>query len=298
MGMNLSVAQKALCEELGIKIEEKTNGEYVLTIEDAEILSGNEADISEYLERMVEAQNIVAQEKTGNAIKKLREENKISIRDFAYSILKTPEELELIESGRIRPDNATLSLIGNMFGVSASALKEGELKELATRNDIHKILKNIEDLLTEIKHDNAEMREFIQKWNLTEVYEQTKVEKAETKAEEQQQTDAKMADESLSRYTVVPRSATIHASSHTSGKEMEDGYYVVVDTYTGEIVTDVNGMEQQFTSQAAALAFAVTLEQNMNKAAEAEQNVEIDTELIENMENEPNKDAPEVKMKM
>lgn len=297
MGMNLSVAQKALCEELGIKIEEKTNGEYVLTIEDAEILSGNDADISEYLERMVEAQNIVAQGKTGNAIKKLREENKISIRDFAYSILKTPEELELIESGRIRPDNATLSLIGNMFGVSASALKEGELKELAARNDIHKILKNIEDLLTEIKHDNAEMREFIQKWNLTEVYEQTKVEKAETKAEEQQ-TDTKMADESLSRYTVVPRSATIHASSHTSGKEMEDGYYVVVDTYTGEIVTDVNGMEQQFTNQAAALAFAVTLEQNMNKATEAEQNVEIDTELIENMENEPDKDAPEVKMKM
>ena len=295
MNMNLSHAQRALCEELGIKISEETEGEYVLTINDSEILRGDETDISEYLERMVEAQNTIAQEKTGAAIRNLREENKISVREFAYSVFKTPEEMELIENGKIRPDSATINLIGNMFGVSASALKEGKIEELTSRSDIQKLLKNIEKLLTEIRQDNAEMKEFIRKWNLTEDYGQSKQEKAETETVEEQQKDVKTADESISRYTVIPKSATVH----TSGEEKEDGYYVVVDTYTGEVVTDLNGMEQQFTSEAAALAYALVLEkQSIKMSEEPDQNVETELQTEQSMENEPEQETPAMKMKM
>lgn len=288
--MNLLIEQKALCEELGIRIKEEA-GEYVLTIQDAEILRGNENDLFNYLERMVVAQNTISQEKMGNLIKNLREENNISISDFAYSIFKTPEELELIESGRIKPDKATLNLIGNMFGVSSSALEAGELKELRTRRDIRDLLKNIEELLLEIKHDNAEMREFIHKWNLTEEYEQKKEERAEVKIEEQYTDDVKTADESLSRYTVVPKSATLH----TMGKEMSDGYYVVVDTYTGEVVMDEDGMERQFVTEAEALAYATILEKQTEKMVEEE----VVDELPEPLEeSEMEKELSEMKMKM
>lgn len=260
--MNLSIAQKAFCEELGIRAKEVGGGEYVLAIQDVEIYKGNEKEIFAYLDQLLDAQDTILQEKVGKAIKALREQNEISAADFAYSILKSPEELNLIENGRMIPDDDTLNLLSNMFGVSLLGLKQGEIRELKSRSEIRDILKNIEQLLEEIRRDNAYLKNFIQKWNLSEIYEQNKGEKKETLAEEE--AEIKYSGETLTRYIATKKN---NYAAQTSGEEQQNEYYVIVDTYTGEVVSDINGMEKQFANEAAALAYAAMLEKQAEPEA-------------------------------
>ena len=111
------------------------------------------------------------------------------------------------------------------------------------------------------------------------------MEKNQSKAETE-----KTPDESLNRYTVIPRNLT-----HAPEKSENEGYYVVVDTYTGEIVTDQNGMEERFTEEAVALAFAKMLEKQAAKENIAELP---DLDMLEQKddvkEQEPDVNEPEM----
>ena len=132
----------------------------------------------------------------------------------------------------------------------------------------------------------ADIMEPDQKHKNDEKNKNEEMEKNQSKAETE-----KTPDESLNRYTVIPRKLT-----HTPEKAENEGYYVVVDTYTGEIVTDQNGMEERFTEEAVALAFASMLE----KQAAAKENTEElpDLDMLEQKddvkEQEPDVNEPEM----
>lgn len=273
--MKLSKAKQTVVENYGIEIQEET-GDYVIKIGDAEVMRGDEADINGFLDLLDETE---ISEKVGSAIQNLRTKKGFDIPYMAYLLGKTPEELKLIEDGKMMPDENALKKLGNYFGVSARELKKGQVQEILQRNELRDVLNGISEIIASIKENTAELTNYLnelgmladimepnQKQKSNDKTQNEEIEKNESKAETE-----KNPDESLNRYTVIPRNLT-----HTPEKSENEGYYVVVDTYTGEIVTDQNGMEERFTEEAVALAFAAMLEK---------QTAKMDTIELPHMEN-------------
>lgn len=267
--MKLSKAKQTIVEKYGIEIQEE-KGDYVIKIGDAEVMRGDEADINGFLDLLDETE---ISEKVGSAIQNLRTKKGFDIPYMAYLLGKTPEELTLIEEGKMMPDENALKKLGNYFGVSARELKKGQVHEIHQRNELRDVLNGISETIASIKENTTELTNYLnelgmladimepdQKHKNDEKNKNEEMEKNQSKAETE-----KTPDESLNRYTVIPRNLT-----HTPEKAENEGYYVVVDTYTGEIVTDQNGMEERFTEEAVALAFASMLE----KQAAAKENTE------------------------
>lgn len=290
--MKLSKAKQTVIENYGIEIQEE-KGDYVIKIGDAEVMRGDEADINGFLDLLDETE---ISEKVGSAIQNLRTKKGFDIPYMAYLIGKTPEELTLIEEGKMMPDEIALQKLGNYFGVSARELKKGQVQEIKQRNELRDVLKGISEVIASIKENTAELTNYLNELGMLAdiMPEHKNVEKAKNEELEKNQSKAeteKTPDESLNRYTVIPRNLT-----HTPEKAEDEGYYVVVDTYTGEIVTDQNGMEERFTEEAVALAFASMLE----KQAAAKENTEElpDLDMMEQKdvikEQEPDVDEPEM----
>lgn len=267
--MKLSKTKQSVVENYGIEIQEE-KGDYVIKIGDAEVMRGDEADVNGFLDLLDETE---ISEKVGSVIQNLRTKKGFDIPYMAYLIGKTPEELTLIEEGKMMPDEIALQKLGNYFGVSTSKLKKGQVHEIRQRNELRDVLNGISEVIASIKENTAELTNYLnelgmladimepdQKHKNDEKIKNEEMEKNQSKAETE-----KTPDESLNRYTVIPRNLT-----HTPEKSEDEGYYVVVDTYTGEIVTDQNGMEERFTEEAVALAFASMLE----KQAAAKENTE------------------------
>ena len=256
-------------------------------------MRGDEADINGFLDLLDETE---ISEKVGSAIQNLRTKKGFDIPYMAYLIGKTPEELTLIEEGKMMPDEIALQKLGNYFGVSARELKKGQVQEIKQRNELRDVLKGISEVIASIKENTAELTNYLNELGMLAdiMPEHKNVEKAKNEELEKNQSKAeteKTPDESLNRYTVIPRNLT-----HTPEKAEDEGYYVVVDTYTGEIVTDQNGMEERFTEEAVALAFASMLE----KQAAAKENTEElpDLDMLEQKddvkEQEPDVNEPEM----
>ncbi len=290
--MKLSKAKQTIVENYGIEIQEE-KGDYVIKIGDAEVMRGDEADINGFLDLLDETE---ISEKVGSAIQNLRTKKGFDIPYMAYLIGKTPEELTLIEEGKMMPDEIALQKLGNYFGVSARELKKGQVQEIKQRNELRDVLKGISEVIASIKENTAELTNYLNELGMLAdiMPEHKNVEKAKNEELEKNQSKAeteKTPDESLNRYTVIPRNLT-----HTPEKAEDEGYYVVVDTYTGEIVTDQNGMEERFTEEAVALAFASMLE----KQAAAKENTEElpDLDMLEQKddvkEQEPDVNEPEM----
>ncbi len=290
--MKLSKAKQTVIENYGIEIQEE-KGDYVIKIGDAEVMRGDEADVNGFLDLLDETE---ISEKVGSAIQNLRTKKGFDIPYMAYLIGKTPEELTLIEEGKMMPDEIALQKLGNYFGVSARELKKGQVQEIKQRNELRDVLKGISEVIASIKENTAELTNYLNELGMLAdiMPEHKNVEKAKNEELEKNQSKAeteKTPDESLNRYTVIPRNLT-----HTPEKAEDEGYYVVVDTYTGEIVTDQNGMEERFTEEAVALAFASMLE----KQAAAKENTEElpDLDMMEQKdvikEQEPDVDEPEM----
>lgn len=273
--MKLSKAKQTVVENYGIEIQEE-KGDYVIKIGDAEVMRGDEADINGFLDLLDETE---ISEKVGSAIQNLRTKKGFDIPYMAYLLGKTPEELKLIEDGKMMPDENALKKLGNYFGVSARELKKGQVQEILQRNELCDVLNGISEIIASIKENTAELTNYLnelgmladimepnQKQKSNDKTQNEEIEKKQSKAETE-----KNPDESLNRYTVIPRNLT-----HTPEKSENEGYYVVVDTYTGEIVTDQNGMEERFTEEAVALAFAAMLEK---------QTAKMDTIELPHMEN-------------
>ncbi|MCI5878371.1 MAG: hypothetical protein MRZ93_08220, partial [Lachnospiraceae bacterium] len=159
----------------------------------------------------------------------------------------------------------------NYFGVSARELKKGQVHEIHQRNELRDVLNGISETIASIKENTAELTNYLNELGMLAdiMPEHKNVEKAKNEELEKNQSKAettdKTPDESMDRYAVVQRNAT-----HAPEKSENEGYYVVVDTYTGEIVTDQNGMEERFTEEAVALAFAKMLEKQAAKENIAE----------------------------
>lgn len=258
--MKLSKTKQAVVENYGIEIREE-EGDYLVKIGEAEVMRGDEADVNGFLDLLDETE---LSEKIGNAIRGLREKKGFDISHMAYLMEITPVELKLIEKGKKVPDDAALRKLGNYFGISARSLKKGQVREILQHNELRNVLQNISELLADIKKNTAELTSYLNELGILAdiVGEKTKKNKS-VKTEEIEQNKAeaeKTADESLNRYAVVYREAT-----HVSEKKEDEGYYVIVDTYTGEIVTDINGMEERFTEEAVAVAFAAMLEKQAAK---------------------------------
>ena len=290
--MKLSKAKQTVIENYGIEIQEE-KGDYVIKIGDAEVMRGDEADVNGFLDLLDETE---ISEKVGSAIQNLRTKKGFDIPYMAYLIGKTPEELTLIEEGKMMPDEIALQKLGNYFGVSARELKKGQVQEIKQRNELRDVLKGISEVIASIKENTAELTNYLNELGMLAdiMPEHKNVEKAKNEELEKNQSKAeteKTPDESLNRYTVIPRNL-----AHTPEKAEDEGYYVVVDTYTGEIVTDQNGMEERFTEEAVALAFASMLE----KQAAAKENTEElpDLDMMEQKdvikEQEPDVDEPEM----
>lgn len=290
--MKLSKAKQTIVENYGIEIQEE-KGDYVIKIGDAEVMRGDEADVNGFLDLLDETE---ISEKVGSAIQDLRTKKGFDIPYMAYLLGKTPEELTLIEEGKMMPDENALKKLGNYFGVSARELKKGQVQEIKQRNELRDVLKGISEVIASIKENTAELTNYLNELGMLAdiMPEHKNVEKAKNEELEKNQSKAeteKTPDESLNRYTVIPRNLT-----HTPEKAEDEGYYVVVDTYTGEIVTDQNGMEERFTEEAVALAFASMLE----KQAAAKENTEElpDLDMMEQKdvikEQEPDVDEPEM----
>lgn len=290
--MKLSKAKQTVIENYGIELQEE-KGDYVIKIGDAEVMRGDEADVNGFLDLLDETE---ISEKVGSAIQNLRTKKGFDIPYMAYLIGKTPEELTLIEEGKMMPDEIALQKLGNYFGVSARELKKGQVQEIKQRNELRDVLKGISEVIASIKENTAELTNYLNELGMLAdiMPEHKNVEKAKNEELEKNQSKAeteKTPDESLNRYTVIPRNLT-----HTPEKAEDEGYYVVVDTYTGEIVTDQNGMEERFTEEAVALAFASMLE----KQAAAKENTEElpDLDMMEQKdvikEQEPDVDEPEM----
>lgn len=290
--MKLSKTKQSVVENYGIEIQEE-KGDYVIKIGDAEVMRGDEADINGFLDLLDETE---ISEKVGSAIQNLRTKKGFDIPYMAYLIGKTPEELTLIEEGKMMPDEIALQKLGNYFGVSARELKKGQVQEIKQRNELRDVLKGISEVIASIKENTAELTNYLNELGMLAdiMPEHKNVEKAKNEELEKNQSKAeteKTPDESLNRYTVIPRNLT-----HTPEKAEDEGYYVVVDTYTGEIVTDQNGMEERFTEEAVALAFASMLE----KQAAAKENTEElpDLDMLEQKddvkEQEPDVNEPEM----
>lgn len=265
--MKLSKAKQTVIENYGIEIQEE-KGDYVIKIGDAEVMRGDEADINGFLDLLDETE---ISEKVGSAIQNLRTKKGFDIPYMAYLIGKTPEELTLIEEGKMMPDEIALQKLGNYFGVSARELKKGQVQEIKQRNELRDVLKGISEVIASIKENTAELTNYLNELGMLAdiMPEHKNVEKAKNEELEKNQSKAettdKTPDESMDRYAVVQRNAT-----HAPEKSENEGYYVVVDTYTGEIVTDQNGMEERFTEEAVALAFAKMLEKQAAKENIAE----------------------------
>lgn len=264
--MKLSKAKQTIVENYGIEIQEE-KGDYVIKIGDAEVMRGDEADINGFLDLLDETE---ISEKVGSAIQNLRTKKGFDIPYMAYLIGKTPEELTLIEEGKMMPDENALKKLGNYFGVSARELKKGQVHEIHQRNELRDVLNGISETIASIKENTTELTNYLNELGMLAdiMPEHKNVEKAKNEELEKNQSKAeteKTPDESLNRYTVIPRNLT-----HTPEKAEDEGYYVVVDTYTGEIVTDQNGMEERFTEEAVALAFAKMLEKQAAKEDIAE----------------------------
>lgn len=266
--MKLSKAKQTVIENYGIEIQED-KGDYLIKIGDAEVMRGDASDINGFLDLLDETE---VSEKVGSAIQNLRTKKGFDIPYMAYLLGKTPEELKLIEEGKMMPDDNALKKLGNYFGVSARELKKGQVQEIRQRNELRDVLNGISEVLASIKENTAELKNYLnelgmladimepkQKHKSDEKTKNNEIERNQSKAETE-----KTPDESLNRYAVVPRNLT-----HVPEKSENDGYYVVVDTYTGEIVTDQNGMEERFTEEAVAFAFAGMLE----KQASAKENI-------------------------
>ena len=265
--MKLSKAKQTIVENYGIEIQEE-KGDYVIKIGDAEVMRGDEADINGFLDLLDETE---ISEKVGSAIQNLRTKKGFDIPYMAYLLGKTPEELKLIEDGKMMPDENALKKLGNYFGVSARELKKGQVQEIKQRNELRDVLKGISEVIASIKENTAELTNYLNELGMLAdiMPEHKNVEKAKNEELEKNQSKAettdKTPDESMDRYAVVQRNAT-----HAPEKSENEGYYVVVDTYTGEIVTDQNGMEERFTEEAVALAFAKMLEKQAAKENIAE----------------------------
>ena len=288
--MTLSKAKQDICNKYGLSIKEEQE-EYVLIFKDAEIARGDEMDISNFLNQLSENE---AHTKMGEAIQSLREQRGISLTDFAYMISASEKEVELLENGNLMPEDMKMNQISGIFGVSAQELKKGNVVKFPTQEEMMSVLQNIEQLLLDIKKDNAELKNFLKRWNLEEVYQS---EKSLAHTPEVKEESMKTPDESMHRYTAVPQSQT-HGGSGAK-ESPQDGYYVVVDTYTGEVVTNPEGYEETFTEEAVALAFAAMLEKQADRESQEETPAlamlgEKEQDLVEEAAN----DMPEQAVKM
>ena len=155
--MKLSKTKQFVVENYGIEIQEE-KGDYVIKIGDAEVMRGDEADINGFLDLLDETE---ISEKVGSAIRDLRTKKGFDIPYMAYLLGKTPEELTLIEEGKMMPDENALKKLGNYFGVSARELKKGQVHEIHQRNELRDVLNGISETIASIKENTAELTNYL-----------------------------------------------------------------------------------------------------------------------------------------
>ncbi|MGF7085038.1 helix-turn-helix domain-containing protein [Ohessyouella blattaphilus] len=100
-------------------------------------------------------------EKVGEQIKNIREEKGLSQEEFGYLTFLTKQEVGEVERGIRTVNEGTYELIGNLFQVSSTSLREGKISPTLSRNEISKALITIQNTVLKIKEDHDYLISFL-----------------------------------------------------------------------------------------------------------------------------------------